>query len=109
MGMSGAVTALPLLVLLMKTLEILRQSLGQRILRYARLDDIAIWGVLALILRDWTRVGRQGLFLLACAGATWGLRALMRRLPERDRCFVSLIWHAVASFGADGSGPHFCH
>jgi hypothetical protein len=45
--------------------DILRQPLGQRILRYASLDDIAIWGVLALILLDWQRVGRQAAFLLA--------------------------------------------
>jgi Kef-type K+ transport system membrane component KefB len=38
--------------LFMEKLAILRQSRGQRILRYASLDDIAIWGVLALILLD---------------------------------------------------------
>jgi hypothetical protein len=58
-GMACAVTALPILILLMEKLEILRQPIGQRILRYASLDDIAIWGVLALILMDWERVGRQ--------------------------------------------------
>jgi hypothetical protein len=58
-GMACAVTALPILILLMEKLAILRQPLGQRILRYASLDDIAIWGVLALILMDWTRVGKQ--------------------------------------------------
>src|SRR5471032_1462362 len=58
-GMSCAVTALPILILLMEKLEILREPIGQRILRYASLDDIAIWGVLALILMDWTRVGRH--------------------------------------------------
>ena len=48
---------------------------GQRILRYASLDDIAIWGVLALILLDWERVGRQAGFLVVfavvpgCSGA----------------------------------------
>jgi hypothetical protein len=31
---------------------ILRQPIGQRILRYASLDDVAIWGVLAVILTD---------------------------------------------------------
>ena len=41
-GMACAVTALPILILLMEKLEILRQPLGQRILRYASLDDIAI-------------------------------------------------------------------
>jgi Kef-type K+ transport system membrane component KefB len=52
-GMACAVTALPILILLMEKLAILRQPSGQRILRYASLDDIAIWGVLALILMDW--------------------------------------------------------
>ncbi|MBB2484122.1 cation:proton antiporter [Mitsuaria sp. WAJ17] len=106
-GMSCAVTALPILILLMEKLEILRQPLGQRILRYASLDDIAIWGVLALILMDWQRVGRQGLFLILFAVATWGLRRLMLRLPAADRWFVSLIWLALVSFGADWSGLHF--
>ena len=40
-----------ILILLMEKLEILRQPIGQRILRYASLDDVAIWGVLALIMR----------------------------------------------------------
>ena len=59
-GMACAVTALPILILLMQKLEILRTALGQRLLRYASLDDILIWGVLALILLDWERIGRQG-------------------------------------------------
>ena len=46
-GMACAVTALPILILFMEKLEILRAPMGQRILRYASLDDIAIWGVLA--------------------------------------------------------------
>ncbi len=58
-GMACAVTALPILVLLLEKLGILRQPLGQRILRYASLDDVAIWGVLAAILVDWERLGRQ--------------------------------------------------
>jgi hypothetical protein len=53
-GMACAVTALPILILLMEKLEILRLPLGQRILRYASVDDIAVWGVLALILLDWS-------------------------------------------------------
>ena len=36
-GMACAVTALPILILLMEKLEILRQPIGQRILRYAAL------------------------------------------------------------------------
>jgi len=56
LGMAAAVTALPILVLLMEKMNILRQPLGQRILRYASLDDIAIWAVLSIILMDWQRL-----------------------------------------------------
>jgi Kef-type K+ transport system membrane component KefB len=106
-GMSCAVTALPILILLMEKLEILRQPIGQRILRYASLDDIAIWGVLALILLDWTRVGRQFGFLVVFAVATLLFRKLMKRLEERDRWYVGLIWLAACSFAADWAGLHF--
>ena len=106
-GMACAVTALPILVLFMEKLEILRQPLGQRILRYASLDDVAIWGVLAIILLDWNRVGRQVgfLFLFACAALI--VRKLMRSIPERDRWFVGLIWLAASGFAADWSGLHY--
>ena len=106
-GMACAVTALPILILLMEKLEILRTPLGQRILRYASLDDIAIWGVLALILMDWTRVGRQLGFLLVFALATVVFRHAMQRLPQRDRWYISLIWLAACSFAADWAGLHF--
>jgi len=106
-GMACAVTALPILILLMEKLAILRQPLGQRILRYASLDDIAIWGVLALILLDWARLGRQVAFLIAFAMFGSVFRRLMRRLAEADRWYVALIWLAVCAFGADWSGLHF--
>ncbi|NIA00152.1 cation:proton antiporter [Massilia sp. CCM 8734] len=106
-GMACAVTALPILILLMEKLDILRQPIGQRILRYASLDDIAIWGVLALILLDWNRVGRQLGFLLAFGIATVLYRRLMVWLPERDRWYVGLIWLALCGFGADWAGLHF--
>ncbi len=106
-GMSCAVTALPILVLFLERLELLRQPLGQRILRYASLDDIAIWGVLALILMDWNRVGRQLLFLAGFAVLVSVFRWGMRRLPPIDRWYVSLIWLAACAWGADWSGLHF--
>ncbi|MBL8429241.1 MAG: cation:proton antiporter [Dechloromonas sp.] len=106
-GMACAVTALPILILLMEKLDVLRQPIGQRILRYASLDDIAIWGVLALILMDWERIGRQGAFLVAFAIAAWLFHRLMVRIPERDRWYVALTWLAVVSFGADWAGLHF--
>jgi len=106
-GMACAVTALPILILLMEKLEVLRQPIGQRILRYASLDDIAIWGVLALILMDWERVGKQAAFLIAFAVFGYAFRKLMAWLPERDRWYVALIWLAVCAFGADWAGLHF--
>ncbi len=106
-GMACAVTALPILVLLMEKLAIFREPLGQRILRYASLDDIAIWGVLALILVDWERVGRQVIFLAAFSLASWAVRALFRRLEENDRWYISLVWLAAVGFAADWSGLHF--
>jgi len=106
-GMACAVTALPILILLMEKLEILRQPIGQRILRYASLDDVAIWGVLALILLDWTRVGRQIGFLAAFAAASYVYRKIMVRLVEPDRWYVGLIWLGGSGFAADWAGLHF--
>ncbi len=106
-GMACAVTALPILILLMEKLEILREPLGQRVLRYASLDDIAIWGVLALILLDWTRIGRQAIYLIGFIVAAWLFRRLMRWLAERDRWYVGLIWLAINGLIADWAGLHY--
>lgn len=106
-GMACAVTALPILILLMETLQILRQPIGQRILRYASLDDVAIWGVLALILLDWARIGRQAAFIAAFGLAAAAFRRLMERVPERDRWYLSLIWLAACGLGADWCGLHY--
>lgn len=106
-GMACSVTALPILILFLERLQILREPLGQRILRYASLDDVAIWSVLALILMDWHRMGRQLMFLGGFALAACMFRKLMVRLPERDRWYVGLVWLAVCGLGADLSGLHF--
>jgi len=106
-GMACAVTALPILILLMEKLDVLRTPLGQRMLRYASLDDVAIWGVLALILMDWQRVGKQLGFLLAFAVAAVLFRRLMRAIPPRDRWYVGLVWLIACAFGADWSGLHY--
>jgi Kef-type K+ transport system membrane component KefB len=106
-GMACAVTALPILILLMEKMDILREPLGQRVLRYASLDDLAIWAVLAIILLDWKRVGHQVAFLAIFGVAAWLFRRLMARLPETDRYFVGLIWLAACAYGADWSGLHF--
>ncbi|EGD57651.1 sodium/hydrogen exchanger [Novosphingobium nitrogenifigens DSM 19370] len=106
-GMACAVTALPILVLLMEKLGIFRSPLGHRLLRYASFDDVAIWGVLALILVDWERMGRQALFLGTFALAAWGMRKLIARVGENDRWAIGLIWLAASGFAADWSGLHF--
>lgn len=106
-GMACAVTALPILILFMEKLEILRQPLGQRVLRYASLDDIAIWGVLALILLDWERIGRQGIFLALFAIAAYLVRNLMQRISEQDRWYVGFIWLAACGLIADWAGLHY--
>ena len=106
-GMSCAVTALPILILLMEKLDILRAPLGQRILRYASIDDIAIWGVLALIMLDWTRVGRQVIFLILFGLMAWAFRRVMQKLEEKDRWYVALIWLAFCALAADWAGLHF--
>ena len=106
-GMACAVTALPILILFMEKLEILRQPLGQRILRYASVDDLAIWGVLALVLMDWARVRRPVAFLLAFALLAAGLRRVLPRLAERDRWPLVLVWLLACALGADWCGLHF--
>jgi Kef-type K+ transport system membrane component KefB len=106
-GMACAVTSLPILILFMEKLEILRRPIGQRILRYASIDDFAIWGALALILMDWTRIGRQAGFLLAFVLAAYAFRKLMARIPERDRWYAGLIWLATCGLGADWCGLHY--
>lgn len=106
-GMACAVTALPILILFMEKIDILRRDLGQRVLRYASLDDIAIWAVLALILLDYERIGRQGGFVLVFLLAAVAFRRLMTALPERDRWYVGLIWLALCALGADWAGLHF--
>ena len=107
MGMASAVTALPILILLMEKLDILRQPIGQRILRYASMDDIAIWGVLALILLDWDRIGRQLIFMVGFGVTGYLFRKLMWKLRDMDRWYVSLVWLAFVAFAADWAGLHF--
>ncbi len=106
-GMACAVTALPILILLMEKMDILRQPIGQRILRYASLDDIAIWGVLAIILMDWARVERQVIFLVGFVGLSYLFRKLMLSISESDRWYASFIWLAFIGLAADWAGLHF--
>lgn len=106
-GMACAVTALPILVLFLEKLGILREALGQRVLRYASLDDLAIWAILALILLDWSRLAMQGAFIVGLALMGLLMRWLMPRLPTEDRWYIALIWLCGCAFLADYAGLHF--
>jgi Kef-type K+ transport system membrane component KefB len=106
-GMACAVTALPILVLLLEKLALLRTPFGQRILRYASLDDLAIWAVLAFILLDWQRLGRQSGFILALIPACIIARKIIYQLAEQDRWMAALIWLIATSFAADWAGLHY--
>ncbi len=106
-GMACAVTALPILVLFLQKLGILRTALGQRILRYASLDDVLIWGVLACILLDWERMTRQIGFLFGFVIAVWLVRKLIAAIPERDRWYCALVWLAGCGFITDWAGLHY--
>lgn len=106
-GMACSVTALPILVLLMEKLSILRTPLGQRVLRYASLDDLVVWGVLAMILMDWHRLGRQATFIVIFIAATIIARRAFPRMPERDRWYAGLIWLSACGLFADWAGLHY--
>jgi len=106
-GMACSVTALPILVLFMEKLDILRQPLGERVLRYAGFDDLAVWGVLALVLVDGQRAGLQLAFLLLFAVAAGLFRRVMRRVPPGDRWPLGLVWLAGCAWAADRAGLHF--
>ena len=107
LGMGAAVTALPILMLLMEKLGILRTPLGQRVLRYASLDDIAIWIVLALILVDADRLLHQVGFLATFAVLAPFVRRGLRAVGELDRWALGLMWLLACALGSDASGLHF--
>jgi Kef-type K+ transport system membrane component KefB len=107
LGMGAAVTALPILMLLMEKLGILRTPLGQRVLRYASLDDIAIWIVLALILVDGDRLLHQVGFLVAFAVLAPVIRRGLRAVGELDRWALGLMWLLACALGSDAAGLHF--
>ncbi|AFU99334.1 cation:proton antiporter [Simiduia agarivorans] len=106
-GMACAVTALPILMLFLQKLGVLRTAFGQRVLRYASLDDVAIWAVLALVLLDWERLGRQLVFLAALWPLALGVRRWMPSAKAPDRLAVALIWLLLMSLAADWAGLHF--
>lgn len=107
-GMATAVTALPILILLMEKLNIFNKELGKRTLRYASLDDILIWAVLAIIIMDWQRVIRQIIFLPTFIVLSYILNKLMDKVKDhRDRWAIAMFWIIFIGFAADWSGLHY--
>ena len=106
-GMACAVTALPILVLFLDELGLLAQPIGQRVLRFASVDDVAIWAVLAAILLDVERLGRQAAFAMAFALAAFLVRKGLVLLQPGDRLPVALVWLVASAFAADWSGLHY--
>ena len=107
-GMATAVTALPILILLMEKLNIFNKELGKRTLRYASLDDILIWAVLAIIIMDWQRVIRQIIFLPTFIALSYILNKLMDKVKDhRDRWAIAMFWIILIGFAADWSGLHY--
>ncbi len=107
-GMATAVTALPILVLLMEKLGIFKKELGIRVLRYASLDDILIWSVLAIIIMDWERVARQIAFIPFFIALSYALYKIMNKATDaRDRWAIAMFWVIVIGFSADWAGLHY--
>jgi len=106
-GMSCSITALPILIVFLEKMELLRQPIGQRVLRYASLDDVLIWTVLAVVMLDLERLKTQLLFLVSFGVATVLFRKLMAAISEVDRWFAAIIWLATVAFSAEWAGLHF--
>lgn len=106
-GMALAVTALPILILLMEKLEIFHLDLGKRVLRYASLDDIMIWSVLAIIIMDWSRLARQIIFISIFLVFALLINKIMPKLKGNDFWYVSTFWVVLVSLIADWSGLHY--
>lgn len=106
-GMTCAITSLPILIVFLEKLELLRQPIGQRVLRYASLDDLLIWSVLAVVMMDVDRIEGQLLFLIGFGVLAIFFRKLMIAVGEADRWFYALIWMVGVSFMSEWSGLHF--
>lgn len=106
-GMAMAVTALPILVLLLEKMNILKSEIGVRCLRYASFDDIAIWTVFALILLDWNRLARQGLFFLLFIICAFFIIKYSYKIPEKDRVHFSIFWLILCAYASDWAGLHY--
>lgn len=107
-GMGIAVTALPILILLMEKLEIFHLNIGKRLLRYASLDDLLIWAVLSIIIMDWDRSIRQIVFIPVFILFSFILNKVVIKLKNKSDIWpISLIWVIFISLIADWAGLHY--
>lgn len=106
-GMAMAVTALPILILLLDQMNILKSNIGVRCLRYSSFDDIAIWTVFALILLDWGRIFRQSIFFIVFIAISYFIFKYSNKIKEQDRLYFSLIWIIFCSYFSDWAGLHY--
>ena len=98
--MSCAITAPQILAHLMERLAKLRHPLGQRMLRDASVDDIAIWGVLAVILADWDELAIVRPALLAIAVKVLPRLALPTDPAGNEAVLTRVIHDAMAALTA---------
>lgn len=106
-GMCCSITALPILIVFLEKMQLLRLPIGQRVLRYASLDDVLIWSVLALVMVDLHRFKTQMLFLAIFGPMAFPFRRWMAAMAEADRWFAAIIWLAAIAFLAEWCGLHF--
>lgn len=106
-GMATAVTALPILILLLEKMNILKSEIGIRCLRYASFDDIAIWTVFALILLDFNRIFKQSIFFLLYIIVAYFIIKYSDKIKEQDRLHFSLIWVIACAYFSDWAGLHY--
>lgn len=106
-GMAMAVTALPILVLLLDKMGILKTDLGARCLRYASFDDVAIWTVFALILLDWEKLLRQSIFFTVYVLIAYLIIKYSDKIKNEDRIYFSIFWLISCSYMSDWAGLHY--
>ena len=106
-GMASAVTALPILVLILDKAGMLKQEIGVRCLRYASFDDVLIWTVMAIILLQWEKVVKQSIFLIVYVGLAFLFKKYSHLIQQRDRLPIALMWVAACSIASDWSGLHY--
>lgn len=106
-GMCTSITALPVLIIFLDKLGLLRQSIGQRVLRYASIDDILIWVVLAIVLMDVGHFENQLIFFAGLSIASILYRKAMSAISEADRWCYAIIWAIVVALASERVGLHF--